>query len=98
MFLGLTGEERGVHVGYGPKRTYGAKIVKIGVGGRTGPYTRPPQSLMFGLLSVEKETLHSAVEGAGLLLLLFLSSLARCAVCIYDCKDRKYSRRLTTIT
>ena len=49
-FLGPTGEKRGVHVGFGPKRTYGAKIVKIGVGGRTGPYTRPSQSLMFGLL------------------------------------------------
>ena len=49
-FLGPTGKKRGVHVGFGPKRTYGAKIVKIGVGGRTGPYTRPSQSLMFGLL------------------------------------------------
>ena len=50
-FLGPTGEKRGVHVGFGPKRTYGAKIVKVGVGGRTGPYTRPSQSLMFGLLN-----------------------------------------------
>ena len=46
-FLGPTGEKRGVHVGFGPKRTYGAKIVKIGVGGRTGGF-RP---LMFGLLN-----------------------------------------------
>ena len=54
--MGPTGEKRGVHVGFGPKRTYGAKIVKIGVGGRTGPYTRPSQSLMFGLLRVKVET------------------------------------------
>ena len=45
-FLRPLGEKRCVFVGFGPKRTSGAKIIKIGLGGGGG--VRP--SLMDGLL------------------------------------------------
>ena len=49
-FSGPLGIERCVFVGFGPKRTSGVKIIKIGLGGGTGPYSKAWSSLMDGLL------------------------------------------------
>ena len=51
-FFGPLGKKRCVFVGFGPKLTSGAKIIKIGLGGGNGPYSKARPSLMDGLLRV----------------------------------------------
>ena len=40
MFLGPLGKKSCIFVGLGPKRSYVAKIIKIGLGGGTGPCSK----------------------------------------------------------
>ena len=48
--MGPFGKNKCVFVGFGPKRTSGAKIIKIGLSGGTGPFSKAGPFLMDGLI------------------------------------------------
>ena len=54
-FLRPLGKKRCVFVGFGPKRTSGAKIIKIELGGAGGSYSKARPSLMDGLLNARHQ-------------------------------------------
>ena len=71
---GPLGIERWVFVGFGPKRTSGVKIIKIGLGGGTGPYSKAWSSLMDGLL---KDICTEGERGSVNWLILWMNSTDR---------------------